>query len=258
MMKQILIAFYLLATSAVIAKPYTSNFLEFELPNGWECSIEGSEYVCQSTNDRRKKEAIIIFAAKHRGKQDDLIQYKAYLEQAKTFKLPGGKTQISEPSYTRMKKIQGQGHTWVDSLHLSSEVPGFFTRYLATVKGELGVAVTFSVAKEHYQTYKPIFDKIIETMQVFSRIKNNADGLKLAGNKSEAVPGASGDFLDNEAGLNDIGVGGQRQKGKGSGGDDMTLYLIIALVVGAGAFIAKNRKKKGSKKKKGKKKKKKS
>ncbi len=255
MIKQILVAFFLLASGAALAKPYTSNFLEFELPNGWDCSIEGSEYVCQSTNDRRKKEAIIIFAAKHRGKQDDLIQYKAYLEQAKTFKLPGGKTQISEPSYTRMKKIQGQGHNWVDSLHLSSEVPGFYTRYLATVKGELGVAVTFSVAKEHYQTYKPIFDKIIETMQVFSRIKNNADGLKLAGNQAEAVPGASGDFLDSESGLNDIGVNKQRGKKGGAGDGDMTLYIILALVAGAAIFIMKN-KKKG--KKKGKKKKKKS
>lgn len=255
MIKQLLIAFYLLASGMAIAKPYTTNFLEFELPNGWECSIEGSEYVCQSTNDRRKKEAIIIFAAKHRGKQDDLTQYKAYLEQAKTFKLPGGKTQISEPSYTRTRKVVGQGHSWVDSLHLSSEVPGFYTRYMATVKGELGVAVTFSVAKEHYQTYKPIFDKIIETMQVFSRLKNNADGLKLAGNKGEAVPGASGDFLDSESGLNDIGVNRQRRTGDSGSAGDMTLYLILALVAGAAVFIAKNRKKKGTKKKKSKKKK---
>ena len=114
-------------------------------------------------------------------------------------------------------------------------------------------AVTFSVAKEHYQTYKPIFDKIVETMQVFSRIKNNADGLRLAGTKGEAVPGASGDFLDNESGLNDIGVNSQRKKGSGGSGDDMTLYIILAMVAGVGVFIAKNRKKKG-KKKKGKKK----
>jgi len=155
-----------LAMPALIhAKTFSSQFSEFELPTGWECALEGSEWVCQSEDKDRKKEAIIILAAKYRGEQDSLDQYQAYLKAPKTFTLPGGKTQISEPKSVTIKTINDQ--RWVDSLHLASEVPGFYTRYLATVKDNLGIAVTFSVAKDHYDAYQDIFEKVVATLRVF-------------------------------------------------------------------------------------------
>ena len=45
------------------AKRFSSKYCEFELPPGWECALEGTEYVCQSENADRKKESIIILAA---------------------------------------------------------------------------------------------------------------------------------------------------------------------------------------------------
>ena len=90
-------------------------------------------------------------------------QYQSYLKEKKRFDLPGGKTIVSDPSYT--KSVQIADHTWIDSLHLQSEIPGFYTRYLATVKEGLGVAVTFSVAKDHYAAYLPVFDRIIAGTQ---------------------------------------------------------------------------------------------
>lgn len=252
-MLKFLIATFLLV-NCTFAKTFTSQFTEFELPSGWNCQLEGSEWVCQSDNADRKKEAIIILAAKLRGKQDDLAQYQAYLQQVKTFRLPGGKTQVSEPKYTKKSKIKN--HNWIDSLHMASEVPGFFTRYLATVKGELGVAVTFSVAKDHYQSYKPIFDKIVETLKVFAAKKAiaNLDLVKV-GSKAGSVPGSEGDFIDDAVGRPDIGVGAQNKgKGGAGAGDDM-LYMILAAVAVVGFIIMK--KKGGAKKSKKKKKKKK-
>ncbi|OIQ16520.1 MAG: hypothetical protein BM556_15375 [Bacteriovorax sp. MedPE-SWde] len=253
-MKKMIAAIFLM-TQMVSGKTFTSNFSEFELPRGWDCQLEGSEWVCQSENKKRKKEAIIILAAKKRGKQDELANYQAYLQQSKTFRLPGGKTQVSEPKYTKTKKVKGQNHPWIDSLHMASEVPGFFTRYLATVKGELGVAVTFSVAKDHYNEYNPIFDKIVETLKVFSSKKATPGSFKLANSGTSSVPG-SGDFIDDERGLNDIGVGSQRSAKSGAGGSsDMMLILIGAAVVGGLIYLKK--KKGGAKGKKKKKKKKK-
>lgn len=45
----------MLITSSAFAKRFASKYCEFELPPGWECALEGSEYVCQSENADRKK-----------------------------------------------------------------------------------------------------------------------------------------------------------------------------------------------------------
>jgi len=252
--KQLILSFFILPLmmTALQAKTFTSQYCEFELPPGWECALEGTEWVCQSVNKSRKKEAIIILAAKIRGSQDELAKYQAYLKKPKTFNLPGGKTQVSEAKYTKMNKVNEQ--MWVDSLHMASEVPGFYTRYMATVKEDLGIAVTFSVAKDHYEAYQDLFDKIIQTLKVFRQKNVKAGNFKLAG-------GGKGDLLDapvipDSDNLNNIGYK-QRKKSSG-GGDSTTDYLIYALVAGGAVFaLSKMRKKKdpkGGKKKKKKKK----
>ncbi len=231
------------------AKRFTSQYCEFELPPGWECALEGTEWVCQSTNKDRKKEAIIILAAKIRGRQDALDQYQAYLKKPKTFTLPGGKTQVSEAKYTKMNRINDQA--WVDSLHMASEVPGFYTRYMATVKEDLGIAVTFSVAKDHYEAYQNLFEKIIQTLKVFRQKNIKPSDFKLAGE------GNSGDLLDTPVIPTDnniYGIGSQKKKSQSGGGGAATDYLIYAVVAGAAVFaLTKMRKKKPTKKKKKKK-----
>ncbi|EQC50546.1 hypothetical protein [Bacteriovorax sp. DB6_IX] len=251
-----LITALLLFTQMASGKTFTSNFTEFELPSGWKCDLEGSEWVCQSENKKRQKEAIIILAAKRRGKQDKLALYQAYLKQPKSFRIPGGKTQVSDPKNITARKI---GDTkWVDALHLASEVPGFYTRYLAAVKGELGVAVTFSVAKDHYNDYKPIFDKIIETLKMFNIQKAVASGKwKKDGNIQGGLPGNGGDIIWDETDNPEIGVDGKSDKAASSGGSS-DMMLILLVLAAAGIFFVIKKKKGGAKgKKKGKKKKKK-
>ncbi len=242
------ILFAFLANS-VNAKRFTSQYCEFELPPGWECALEGTEWVCQSSNKNRKKEAIIILAAKIRGSQDSLPRYQAYLKKAKTFTLPGGRTQVSEGKYTKVNKIHGQA--WVDSLHMASEVPGFYTRYMATVKEDLGIAVTFSVAKDHYDSYQDLFEKIIQTLKVFRQKKTSAGNFQLAGGKR-------GDLLDSPlipSSDAQYDIGHQKKRKSDSGADPMEDYLIYALLGGGALFgLSKMRKKKGSGKKKKKKK----
>src|SRR5690606_2555679 len=113
-MKLILFLFVAFSFStSVEAKRFSSKYCEFELPAGWECALEGSEYVCQSENADRKKESIIILAAKVRGEQDNLDEYMAYLKKTKEYNLPGGKKQISEPKNTKLSRIND--HQWVDA-----------------------------------------------------------------------------------------------------------------------------------------------
>lgn len=230
-------------SSPTYAKRFASKYCEFELPAGWECALEGSEYVCQSENADRKKESIIILAAKIRGEQDNLDDYLAYLKKPKEYNLPGGKKQVSEAKNTKLSTIND--HRWVDALHLASEVPGFYTRYLATVKEDLGVAVTFSVSKDLYSAYQPVMDKLVSTLRVFRQKKAELSDLRSG--KSEDPNFADATFNPNAA--MDLQANKTKKRGADSSGDDDMMLIIGIVVVGAVVMlIMKGRKKKGKKK----------
>lgn len=246
-MRQFNISFLLLSFlmgAPAFSKTFTSQFTQFELPAGWECNLEGSEWVCQSDNKQRRREAIIILAAKVRGKQDSLDDYLLHLKQAKPFTLPGGKKQVSEPKYAKRNTING--HPWVDALHLASEVPGFFTRYLATVKGNLGVAVTFSVAKDMYGQYKELFDQVIATLKVFATEQEVTKFANTGGVKSK---GLDGELIEDPFG-GDISISQKAAKKNGGGSSEILIYVLAAAAVGGFVLMKKKKgaKKPGSKK----------
>ena len=229
-------------SSSAIAKRFSNQYCEFELPNGWQCALEGSEYVCQSENESSKKEAIIILAAKRRGEQDSMDEYNAYLKKSKNYSLPGGKTQISEPKYTKMTTVNG--HQWVDALHLASEVPGFYTRYLATVKEDLGVAVTFSVTRDMYSQYQGIFDGVVNTLRVFRQTQDKGQNINLGAadsNLADTTFVPDGDRVDITA--------QKTQERKKSSDDDSTMLLALLGAAVVGFVIMKAKGKKGGGKK---------
>jgi hypothetical protein len=238
MMTRFFLVFTLLLTSNAWGKRFANQFCEFELPQGWVCALEGSEWVCQSETEERKKEAIIILAAKVRGEQDSLDEYKAYLTKGKSYQLPGGKVQVSEAKYTKMTDVNGQ--QWIDALHLASEVPGFYTRYLATVKEDLGVAVTFSVSKDLYSTYQGLFDKVVSTLRVFRQQKTDIADVKVGDGSGEANL-ADATFIPDSDKV-DISVKKTQARGS-SEGDDTMLYAAAGGILLVVAFLLKKKKK---------------
>ena len=164
------ISSFLLSTFSISAhaSKFANQFVEFELPTGWVCLLEGSEWVCQNQQDAaKKKEAIIVLAAKIQGDQDTLDQYQNYLKNPKSYSTPQGKTITSEVRYAQTKNIGDQ--PWVDALHLESEISGFYTRYIATVKDGIGVLVTYSVNKNKYQDYAAMFEAMVKSLKAFRR-----------------------------------------------------------------------------------------
>ncbi|NDF14611.1 hypothetical protein EB061_04735 [bacterium] len=150
------------------AAKFANQFVEFELPGAWSCLLEGTEWVCQNQADAvKKKEAIIILAAKIQGEQDTLDQYLGYLKNPKTYTSAQGKQITSQVKYAQSRTIQDQ--PWADSLHVDSEISGFYTRYLATVKDGIGILVTYSVNKNKYSDYNPMFDEMVKTLKAFRR-----------------------------------------------------------------------------------------
>ena len=215
---------------SVFAKPFANQFIEFQLPDKWECQLDGTEWVCQSTDEQKKRDAIIVLAAKiKKPGMDEMPVYKAHLEKPQTYQSLSGENITSEPKYVKETDISG--HAWIDSLHLQSEIPDFYTRYLATVEADLGILVTFSVRKDKYEEYGPDIDNMIKSLRAFRKPGNLNEG------------GSAGVEVNPE---NTIfsGGGGQQKKVAGGGGEEGAIGLLLLLVAGAGGFLWWKKKKK--------------
>lgn len=221
------LGFALLALSAAGARAekFANQFVEFEVPPQWQCSLEGAEWVCQNTQEAKKKEAIIVLAAKIKGDQDSLDQYLSYLKSPKTYTAVNGKAVKSEPKYA--KAININGHPWIDALHLESEIPGFYTRYLATIKQDIGALVTYSINKDKYQEYLKDFETLVNTLKVFRKAGginagpasgNIFDQAQIPKSLSESAVFPPVNIQDDE----------QAPAPASRGGDDMMFYLMVA------------------------------
>lgn len=183
------LALVLSLTGTANAAKFSNQFTEFEVPPQWQCNLEGSEWICQSTVEAKKRDAIIVLAAKLKGDQDSLDQYLAFLKNAKSFTSIAGKPVKSEVKYAKFTTINGQN--WIDALHIDSEIPGYYTRYLATIQKDIGVLITYSIDKNKYQEYLNDFDTLVRTLKVFRKtggINAGTPGGSLF--DKAAVPGA--------------------------------------------------------------------
>lgn len=173
----------ILLTSVGHAKAFRNAYISFELPQSWNCNLEQTEWVCRSENAKESKEAIIILTAKEVGPTDSFPLYEGHLNSPITLNLKTGGQADSKIVY-KAKNVQINDQPWVDGLHLGSEVPSYFTRYLATIKGKIAVLVTFSAHKQFYTKYSQDFFKAVMSLRVIET--------KNLGNNPEIRPGGSG------------------------------------------------------------------
>ncbi len=143
---------------------YKTSYLAFDLPPNWECVPEGTEYVCSSGLSKGKRDAVIVFTAKERGPSDSSSAYEQHLKTPRT--IPNEKGQPSQSKVIKVVRNTIGGQEWIDGLHDSSEVSNYYTRYLATVKDQLGILVTFSAHRKSYSRYSQDFDRAIRSLVV--------------------------------------------------------------------------------------------
>lgn len=146
------------------AKKFSNSYIEFDIPDVWHCKSEGGQYVCQPINPDKRKEAIVIMASKYQGPEDTLQKYEERLKTPKKIKDLKNKEYTNDVKYTKYSPINAV--PWVDSLQADSEVPGFYTRYLATVHNGVGIAVTFSAHQSKYEEYKPVFYQMVRSIRI--------------------------------------------------------------------------------------------
>lgn len=197
-----ILALLVLFPNLASAKIFANQFIEFELPEKWDCQLDGTEWVCQSNDEEKKRDAIIVLAAKiKKAGMDELPVYKAHLEKPQVYKSLSGEEITSEARY--VKDLDIKGKPWIDSLHLQSEIPDFYTRYLATVEADLGILVTFSVRKDKYEEYAPDIERMVASLRAFRKEGEiNTTGMQpvLDPSALEAPEGGGGGVRKKKAG----------------------------------------------------------
>lgn len=221
------------------AKLFSNSYVNFELPPRWDCQSEATEWICRSDQRGDAQTAIIILTAKEVGPTDSLQSYEAYLKAPKTIPGPGGKPIGSQLKGVKIRKISD--HDWVDGLHLGSEIPTYYTRYLATTKQNIAVLVTFSAHKKVYTKFSNDFFKAILSLRVNAP---NKIGTGLApirpGSESLGAP-ISGAFPGDM--MVDEGLQYPDEGGANSGMKDKIFgFGIILIAVGLYFFLKKRKK----------------
>lgn len=149
------------------AKVFRNAYIAFEMPETWKCNLEQTEWVCRSEQSKESKEAIIVLTAKEVGPTDTLPLYETHLNAPIPIALKTGGSAESKIVY-KSKNVSINDQAWLDSLHLGSEVPNYFTRYLATIKDKIAILVTFSAHKQYYTKYSQDFFKAVMSLRVIA------------------------------------------------------------------------------------------
>ena len=232
------------------AKVFRNSYVSFELPSKWSCYLENTAWICRyaiskscigpgaskklcATQRKKTREAIIILAAKETGPKDTFKEYYNHLKTPRPLVLKGGRRSASKIIHVKPVSLVKQ--KWIDGMHLGSEIPHYYTRYLATVKGNIAVLVTFSAHKLFYTKYSSEFFRAIKSLRLVatrssmvpkSQLKSKGVGtlgVNIGAHLNTAIDDASEEGFDGDVGESD---GGQP-------------YLLIVAIILAilGVFV---------------------
>ncbi len=148
------------------AKLFSNAYISFELPPNWDCKLEGTEWLCVSKFSPKNKEAIIVLTAKAAGPSDTFANFQAHLKTSRPLPNLAGKIIPSKVYQITTKQISG--HTWVDGLQMGSEVPEYYSRYMATVKDKMALLISFSAYRGEFTKYTNDFYRAMESVRVMS------------------------------------------------------------------------------------------
>lgn len=220
------------------AKVFRNAYIAFEMPETWKCNLEQTEWVCRSEQGKESKEAIIILTAKEVGPTDTFALYESHLNAPITINSRAAGVSTSKVVYNA-KNVLVNDQTWVDSLHLGSEVPNYFTRYLATIKDKIAILVTFSAHKQYYTKYSQDFFKAVQSLRVIAS-KNLLARPDLGPIRpgSETLGAPIGSAMPA-----DMMMGEETPGGKGKNNTMLLMGAIILAALGAYIFMKARKRK---------------
>ncbi len=107
-----------------------------------------------------------MLTAKEAGPSDSTNIYETYLRTPHAIKASDGR--MLQATVISVKQNQVAGQTWIDSMHSASEVPGYYTRYLGTVRDRVAILITFSALKTQFTKYSNDFIHAVESLRVMA------------------------------------------------------------------------------------------
>lgn len=138
------------------------------MPDTWSCKLEQTEWICRSEELQEGKEAVIILTAKEKGPTDTLALYESHINSSiATNNTKTGSTMTSRVVY-KAQQNKYNDQFWLDGLHQDSEVKNYFTRYLATIKDQIAILITFSAHTKHYAKHSGHFMDTIKSLRVIA------------------------------------------------------------------------------------------
>jgi LPXTG-motif cell wall-anchored protein len=159
-----LLCLWLISSSAFAL---TTAYLSFEHPDGWACEFSKGVWVCQSSASPDREESVVLSIATLATEWDTVENFEDYLRQPKSIEDDSGTKFNSEVRYVRKRNING--FTWVDSLQFNADLPGFWSRYVATVsetpKAKLAILVTYIVSDARYKELAPQFERMVSSLK---------------------------------------------------------------------------------------------
>lgn len=224
--------FYVSTSSATL---FQNAYVSFELPPNWSCQLDGTEWTCSSKYEKNTKEAIIILTAKEAGPNDTLANYETVLKASRPRLDSKGQTVNSKVLSVKTRQVAN--HPWIDALHLGSEINSYYTRYLATIKNRLAIAVTFSAHKSHYTKYSNDFLKSVESLKLIA-------SKDLLANKPNLNQRGQGESFGTPGGLGIPTAMETELPPEPNSGSKLTQWIAIALLISAAGVFFWRRKKK--------------
>lgn len=206
-------------------------YVKFDHPEGWKCELAEGVWICQSTLNPDRRESLVMSIAALASEWDSIENFEEYLKQPR--ELQGESSISSEISYTRRRNING--HIWIDSLQHNSELPGFWTRYLATVNQKLAVLITYIVSDEHYSKLAPQFERMVVSLALV----NDAGGTTPSQQGENALPGPEKLGISTDLLRSRLNV----KMGEPPPPSSTPVLVLLFVLAAAAAFIVWRRKK---------------
>lgn len=170
-----------LSALPVQAERFKTNALEFNLTPRWQCQLDQTEWVCLPRTPNERGEAIIVISAKQAGPQESLASLKSHLSTPRT--IPNAKGLPVQSKVLKAKDQEINQQSWIMALHLGSEVDGFYSKYLATVKGDLALMISLSADQSQFKKYDADFEQMMKGLKINlpSALQNKAPASELVG-----------------------------------------------------------------------------
>ncbi len=149
------------------ARTFKNAYISFEMLDNWKCTLEQTEWVCRAEDPQEAKEAVIILTAKEKGPTDNFPLYENHMNSPIVSQSKSGGSMTSNIVYKAIQtKVNDQ--PWLDSLHGNSEVKNYLTRYLATIKDQIAILVTFSAHNKYFAKHSANFTKTVSSLRVIA------------------------------------------------------------------------------------------